>query len=241
MRYILKRLLALAVCLQVLQGPCMTQNTIDFSKSTNLKAVYDAGLRPWGTNETLALTLTDQFIRIILPDARPFDMDVEVCTIGVMAENQLSTVHFNSRPASLSASADKTREVCKALGIPTEELDKAVATFARLGDQTPVPRYWNARIKKGSVEVHVAFKPIFALERTRGVFFVVLTFYEKGKPMKLLTEPIKPPPGYEHLSMEPPSRLKAEEKPLPPRAYASKIRVTSGGRNDPSRRFSVCL
>jgi YD repeat-containing protein len=25
------------------------------------------------------------------------------------------------------------------------------------------------------------------------------------------------------------------------RAYASKIRVTSGGRNDPSRRFSVCL
>lgn len=215
MNKFLNKLLALFFFLQVMLLPSMGQHTIDFSKSTNLKAVYDAGLRPWRfLKEMDDLNLTNESIRIVLPDASPFEMAVDICTLGVMAENQLSRADFSTDMDTLPAAAERTREICRALGIPTEDLDKAIDTFARMGDQSPNPQYWNARIKKGTFDVSVSFKPLFALGKTLGRVYVTLTFHDSSKPMKLLKEPVKPPPGYEHVSMDPPP-LKPKPTQLP--------------------------
>src|SRR5687768_12672169 len=69
----------------------MAQNTIDFSKGTNLKAVYDAGLRPWRVrpDEMRSLKITNQELRLIAPGATSFIFDVEIGNFGLLAGNDL--------------------------------------------------------------------------------------------------------------------------------------------------------
>lgn len=214
-------LLALLL-LELLAGASnsMAQNTIDFSKGTNLKAVYDAGLRPWRVrpDEMRSLKITNQELRVIAPGATSFIFDVEIGNFGLLAGNDLSKAEFISHPMSLSQAAAKAREVCLALNISMAGLEEKVSQFATLGKRTPVPQYWNGRGEKSGTRFDVTLSPLFGFDETRGKVFVAFDFYQRGKPMKFLTEPVKPPPGYEHMSMDPPETNPS--KPFPDPAYS---------------------
>jgi len=205
----------------------MSQNTIDFSKSTNLKAIYDAGLRPWRVrpDEASTLLLTDQHIRVIAPNGKAFSMSVEIGDFDVLLENQLSTADFISQPASLEKALLLAKESCQALGINTTRgdgmgsIDEKAAEFASLGNQTPVPQFWNGRSEINGVRYSVTLHPMFGYKETLAKVYVTLDFYQRGTPMKFLTEPIKPPPGYENVSMEPPPR-DPNQKPFPNPEYS---------------------
>lgn len=224
----------------------VAQNTIDFSRSTNLKAVYDAGLRPWTArpDQTGFLLITDQQVSVVTPNSGKFSMNVEIGNFGLLAANELSSAEFISQPVSISEATAKAREICQALQINMEigagmgGFEEKAAQLARLGNQAPVPQYWNGRSEVNGVRYSVTLYPLFGLHETRGKVFVSLSFTDPGKPMKFLTEPVKPPPGYEHMSMEPPETNSS--KPFPDPAYRfDKIKQrigeskAAGGRASP--------
>lgn len=205
----------------------MAENTIDFSKSTNLKVVYDAGLRPWRVrpDEISNLHITDQSVRVIAPNGAAFTMSVQIGNFGILAENQLSKADFISQPTSLEEALRQAKNVAKALGIDISRgdgmggLDEKASEFAALGDQSAAPQSWRGQSEINGVRYGVTLNPLFGLGETRGKVYVTIDFYERGKPMKFLAEPIKPPPGYENVSMEPPPR-DPNQKPFPNPEYS---------------------
>jgi hypothetical protein len=201
----------------VLAGaPGMAQNTIDFSKGANLKTIYDAGLRPWrvGAEERGMLFITEQKVRILTPGASPFNFDVEIGTFKILAENKLSKADFIGHPMSLLDAKAKAHEVCAALGLSTDGLDQSVSNFLRLGNQSPPPQYWSTYGEINGIRCALTFHPLFGFNETRAKVYVFFDFHKPGEPMKFLSKPITPPPGYEGVSMDPPPR-NPNQKPVP--------------------------
>lgn len=205
----------------------IAENTVDFSKSTNLKAVYDAGLRPWRVrpDEISNLHITDQGVRVIAPNGGSFTMNVQIGDFGVLAGNQLSKADFISQPTSLEEALRQAKEAAKALGIDIARGDgmgglvEKASEFAALGDRSSAPQSWRGQSEINGVRYGVTLNPLFGLRETRGKVYVTLDFYERGKPMKFLTEPIKQPSGYENVSMEPPPP-DPNQKPFPNPEYS---------------------
>jgi hypothetical protein len=202
------------------------ENTIHFDESTNLKAVYDAGLRPWRvrTDERSTLLLTDQQVRIVSPGGGAFSMPVQIGNLGVLADNELGKADFISPPMPLHEAITLTREICGALGIKIGQVDGMVSLeekaneLATMGNKTPDPQFWGGNHFIGRIHYSVHFTPLFGLKETRGKVSVMFQFVDPGKPMKFLDEPIKPPPGYENVSMEAPPR-DPNQKPFPNPEY----------------------
>lgn len=210
----------------------MAENTIDFSKGTNLKTVYDAGLRPWRVrqDEISNLHVAEQNVRVIAPNGGSFTMDVQIGDFGVLAENQLSKADFISQPMPLDRAIKQAKAAAQALGIDVARgdgmggLDQKASEFFALGDQTPSPQSWRGQSEINGVRYGVTLNPLFGLNETRGKVYVTLDFYERGKPMKFLTEPIKPPPGYEHLSMAPPETNPSKLFPNPEYSFENMVK-----------------
>lgn len=89
-------LIAITIC--SMSATTYGENTIDFSKSTHLKVVYDAGLRPWRVrpDEKNSLNLTDQQVRLIAPGTTPFRFDVQIANFSLLAGNEISKADFIS-------------------------------------------------------------------------------------------------------------------------------------------------
>jgi hypothetical protein len=217
----------LLIAILVIKCNLIAQNTIDFSKSTNLKAVYDAGLRPWRVrpDEISNLLITEQQIRVIAPSGNSFVMSLEIGDFAVLAENQLNTADFISHPTSLDKALRLAKDICQSLEISSVRrdgmlsIDEKVSELSSFGNQTPVPQYWSGRSESNGMRYSLTLQPLFGYKETLAKVNVTLDFYQRGKPMKFLTEPIKPPPGYEHMSMEPPPR-DPNQKPFPNPEYS---------------------
>lgn len=207
---------------------CMAQHTIDFTQGANLQQIYEGGLRSWRSKpqEFSSLHVTDENIRIVPPRGRPFELDVEIGTLGILAGNQLSKADFTSQPMTFNQAVTKAREICQAMGIDMakgvgkESFEEKAAQLATLGKQAAAPQYWNGRGKAEGASFGVTLSPLFGWDEIRGKVSVYFNFYEPGKPMKFLTEPVKPPAGYEHMSMEPPETH--PDKPFPDPAFSRK-------------------
>lgn len=212
----------------LLSKSAVAQPTINFSESTNLKAVYDAGLRPWRIrpDESSSLNVTDQTIRVITPSNGQFIFNVEIASFGILTDNQLGSVDFISQPMSLAQAADVLRQVCHALNIDMttgagmEGFEEKLSQMSQFGNQMPAPQYWNGRGMAGEARTSATLRPLFGIRgisEPRGKVIATIIFYEPGMPLRLLTEPVKQPPGYEHISMEKPETN--PERPFPDPAY----------------------
>lgn len=209
------------ICLFGNTSHSLAENMVDFSKGTNLKTIYDAGLRPWRVrpDERSSLKIVNEDLTVVVPNGHSFPINVQIGNISVLEGNELSKVDFVSRPMSLEQAGASAEQACIALGVDTMGLREILSNLARLGDQTPSPQSWNGRGNGDGFRYSVTLSPLFGMNETRGKVFVTLDFYKRGMPMKFLTEPIKPPPGYEHMSMAPPETN--PEKPFPDPAYSA--------------------
>lgn len=186
------------------------ENPIDFSNSDNLKAVYDAGFRPW-RNGPDSCHLDHVNVTIILPEGVQFSLPVEMVDFSVLAENKLSSANFVGEVMSTDETIVKLREICNALNLPTNSLDQFAATFA---DRAAKSVIWNTRGQKGEISVFVSTDRLDFIDHLGAEIYVTLQWKRKGAPMKFLTSPVQPPPGYEHESMAPPG-VKPGQKGFP--------------------------
>jgi hypothetical protein len=103
-------------------------------------------------------------------------------------------------------------------------IDEKASEISTLGNKTPVPQYWNGRSEINGIRYSVTLQPLFGYKETLAKVNVTLDFYQRGKPMKFLTEPIKPPPGYEHMSMEPPATNPSKPFPNPEYSFENMVK-----------------
>lgn len=205
--------------------------TIDFSTGSNLKAVYDAGLRPWriNPNERSILDLVDQRITVIAPGGGKFAMDVEIGSFSVLANHELGAADFVSQPMSLDEASRLVNDVAKALhidvnvGAGMEGLEVKVDQMKRMRHGMPAPQYWNGRGISRGVRTSVSLTPLFGipdLTPVRAKVNAQILFEKPGGITKSFGGPLTPPPGYEDVSMERPPR-DPNQKPFPAPVHES--------------------
>jgi len=176
------------------------ENPIDFSTSDNLKAVYDAGYRPW-RNGFDSCHLDHVKVSVILPENGQFSLSAEMADFSVLAGNQLNSADFIGEVTSTEEAVTKTREICSELGVSTDGLDQAVPTFA---DRTSKASIWGKPGKKGDISIYVTLDLLYFIDHIGAKVYVSLQWKRIGNSMKFLTNPVQPPPGYENASMDPP-------------------------------------
>lgn len=210
--------------------------TIDFSTSSNLKAVYDAGLRPWriNPNERSILDVVDQRITVIAPGGGRFAMDVEIGSFSVLADHELGAADFISQPMSLEEASELLKEVAKALNIDLnvgagmESFEVKLDQMKRMRHGMPAPQYWNGRGISGGVRTSVSLTPLFGipdLTPVRAKVNAQILFEKPGEITKSFGGPLTPPPGYEDVSMERPPR-DPNQKPFPAPVQESTPTIT---------------
>jgi hypothetical protein len=193
--------------------------TLDLSRSQDLLAVYESGLRPFRINPIEhTLRVEEARMEILFPGVKRFELEVSIASLSVMAENKLSSVNLISQMMKLDEAQAVTEQICAAFEMPATGLAEFIA-MVKAARTNPAaapkgsPRSWTSfHIKRAGFHYGISCVPYGGWDFTFATIYISAQFHEKGKPMRFLTEPIKPPPGFEHVSLE--------RVPRPPRRPA---------------------
>lgn len=210
------------------------ENPIDFSSSDNLKAVYDAGFRPWRST-MFSCIVTDKTVSVILPENTQFSLPAQVATFSVLAGDQMSRIELDGEVMSTGEAIAKLREICSALNLPATGFDQFASTFA---DRAPKSTIWNTRGQKGDISIFVSTDRLDFIDHLGAQIYVTLDWKRKGIPPKFPTTPMTPPAGYENESMAqpPPTHNPNPHQPYhSPEEYKAMIdKMKAEGTNAPS-------
>jgi hypothetical protein len=177
------------------------QAPIDFRSGDNLKAVYDAGYRPWRDSPD-SCNLDHVNISVVLPENARLSLKCKMAGFTALTGDQLSGANFLSEFMHTSEAAAKIREVCQSLGISTAGLEQAMAgsNLNSAGISA-----WGGQTQKGGIAIQVILNHFTYVNPIQWKIYVVLQWKHTGIPTKFLTGPIQPPRGYENASMEAPT------------------------------------
>jgi len=213
------------------------RSVLDFRSSHNLKVVFDAGLRPWRVkgleNDTCRIagrTPADVApLEIVLPGGERFDYAIQSADFSVWEGNDVERIDFIGAELDVTEAAGVAKRICTVMGLSRAGLDEWAA---RLGPKKDAGEYaeqvhdrWSCRGGRRGVRFWLGLQPlphfVETLDRVGAQVNITLDWEDwrspdpGGAPVKKhLTEPIKPPPGYEAVSMDPPT-------PRPPPRTAS--------------------
>jgi hypothetical protein len=176
------------------------QHTVDFSKSDDLKDIFDAGLRP---RQYLGLPggceLQHENLKILLPKNTNFDIEIDNAEISVLAGNEIASMDFNCDPQPIAQATAKARKLCQQLGIDTSNFDTYLEARGR-GDFKIHSKPLLANIN--GIKIYVIFDDPSLV---RAGISVDLIWPIPNEKMEFITGPMKPPQGYESFSMAPPA------------------------------------
>jgi hypothetical protein len=173
---------------------------VDLSQSDNLKAFFDAGLRPWRLPglENSDCILQNDNLRIILPGSISFNLQTELVNISVLAGNQLDRLDITCASKPFHDAANDIRKICQDLQISTNGLDDFAAGKRGIA--------WGGIKTINEIFVQVRLQSEPSLSGPMAMLAATIVWHHPDATMKFLTSPIQPPPGYENVSMDPPPR-----------------------------------
>jgi hypothetical protein len=176
------------------------EHTLDLSQSDNLKAFFDAGLRPWRMPglESDECVLMNENLQIILPGKLSFHLQTEMVTISVLVGNQLQHLDITCPSQPMSQAASDIRQICQDLQISTDGLDDFAAGKRGIA--------WGGIKTSGGIMVQVRLQSEPSLSGPAAMITAFIEWKIPNATMRFLTSPIQPPPGYENVSMDPPPR-----------------------------------
>jgi hypothetical protein len=188
----------------------LAADAIDFTKGHNLKEVFDAGVQPWRLQglEGSQCIVTNQEVSFLFTDSKPFSLNAQIATFKVLAGNELTGMDVISEVMPFQDAVNKTQEIYDDLGMDKKPLDDFIAGLGKVVYQR---LYWGGHVQKDDQRIQVTFTPLATPNFDTAKVYVTVDFGPFGQPMKFLTGPIQPPPGYENVSMDPP--------PLTPSAH----------------------
>ena len=178
---------------------------LSLPKEANLKEVFDAGLRPWRVSglEKRMCDIRQSSLSISVAGRGPFDFEVQRGTIHLLQDNVISSIKLTGRSEPIPKAVARIKEICRITGMSSAGLDSIAQSLGNMPD--PDKRWFNTT-RFDNVSVSVTFYPMFALlGTTEAEVWLSVKWHQPAGTMKFLTEPIKPPPGYESETMSPPS------------------------------------
>jgi|GEM_PF-2893517 len=179
---------------------------IDLRKGDDLKVLFDGGVRPWrtpGLDRTHLEVGSSNFV-LILSTGENFSLPVERGTFNVLEGNKLSACELFGQPTRVEEAIALTKKICSAVGVPVSGLDQLAGNLGTTPDPS---KYWTAQnISRGSNSLQITFQPVFGFQGVTASVRVFLGWKRSPSEMHILSEPIKPPSGYEGISLEPPRR-----------------------------------
>lgn len=175
---------------------------VDLSGDRTLLPLFDAGLRPKiipGIDNTCEIRQQRLAMKFV-PDQTPIELDVEYLQILVGAEGQIRGYELRGkRRMTLDAAVVRAGEIMSALGMPTEareELDKWAAKHE--GKWTFLPFRGGGEVAHSIIAIEIM--PSFFPKEPAVIGFHGRRIGADDEPS--LRSPVKPPPGYEGVSME---------------------------------------
>lgn len=178
-------------------------HTVDFSQSSNLKTIFDAGLRPWHLQglENMHCELGNENLKIILPGNVSISIIAGNVDVSVLAGNDLSSFDVFCESEPLDVATKQAKVICQSIGVATNRLDDYIRTLNSPGSKT---LGWAGDTTINGIDVQVRLQLVPSMQGARAEVMATIIWPHPDETMKFLTEPIKPPPGYENISMEPP-------------------------------------
>lgn len=152
--------------------------------------------------------MEEERLGVLFPGAKRFELEASIVSISVMAENKLATVDLISQAMKLDEAQAVTEQVCAAFDVPTTGLAEFMALVKEARTNPAAapkdsPRSWTSfHIKRAGFNYGISCMPYAGWDFTFAKIYISAQFYEKGKPMRFLTEPIKPPHGFENVSLD---------------------------------------
>jgi hypothetical protein len=204
------------------------RHLVDLTAGNTLVVLFDAGLRPTHVpgleSRTCEIDRSDLTIR--LPNGNEFEIDVERASFAVLADNELGDARIFGVDEPVAAAVARVKAIAVAMGLSDDGLDEITENLGSVID--PNKRWHRAR-RIENLTVGVTFYPMFYRRGVEAQTWVQLIWRRAPGTYRFLTEPIQPPPGYEHISMVPtpfPGRRR-EETGIP---TATATRVGTPGR-----------
>ena len=146
----------------------------------------------------LSCTLTEKSISVILPGKNEFSLLTQIATFSVLADDQLGRADFISKVISTDEAVAKIHEICNAYNLSSAGLGERISNS---GGVAPALGNWNTRGNVGNILINVTLDRLTSSEAK---VYVTLDWKREGIPPKFPTTPMKPPAGYENVSMYPP-------------------------------------
>ena len=196
--------------------------TLDFQKGHNLKLVYDAGLRPWKVTNSTCMVGGNGMKditrwKIILPDSESFDCSSNMASFEVLEDFDLARIDFSGvDDMPIKDAAAMTKAVCLSMKIPTTGLDDYVASLdehAKFNEHTPQQaKGWGQRIERDAIRFNITFAMRPFMDHTSAQVNITVEWRDYlpkdwwKAPLKKSIGDLRPPPGYEGVSMAAPPR-----------------------------------
>ncbi len=148
--------------------------------------------------------LGNENLKIILPGNVSMGIIVGNVDISVLAGNELSSFDAFCESEPLEDAAQQAKKICQSIGIATNRLDDYIKALDSPGRKT---LGWAGDATINGIEVQVRLQLVPSMQDARAEVMATIIWPHPDETMKFLTEPIKPPPGYENVSMDPPPRI----------------------------------
>lgn len=184
---------------------------IDFSESDNLKVLFDAGLRPSRVLglESQECEIGTARLAIRLPGSPEFDIDIERASFDILRGNAIASARFFGVDEPVPLAVERVKRICAAMGLSTEGLD---ALVGNLGTAIDPKKRWHRSRRRNGVQASVTFYPMFYRRGVEVQTWVGIQWLRRTGEYHLLEEPIQPPPGYEHVLMDPQTPWRDRER-----------------------------
>jgi len=179
---------------------------IDFRQTDNLKAIFDAGIHPFripGLEDT-ECEFDREKLRVLLPGNLNFSVDSDLCQISVLADNKIISIGLYAPKMKLDDGIEYTRKIANELGMDTKNLDQ---TKIDDGSRDYVDKLsaWTGYLAKVNVEIQLRLHYVHTDYEAFTELYVGVSWDQPGGITHPLMGPIQPPPGYENISMDPPT------------------------------------
>lgn len=175
--------------------------TIDLRGSDTPLPFFEAGVYPRNFRglENYDCELIDKSLRFILPDGKEVEIDAKVTRVGVYENDKISYIQAYTDYISLDEAFEQSAAVHHMIGKDTDGLQ---AYLEKVRENWIYPKAKYGVMTEGNPRLIASFLP--GAYQDRPLRFVIkIEWFRPPPERKVRTIPIKPPPGYEHISMDP--------------------------------------
>lgn len=207
--------------------PRQKGHLVTSSEPITLKELFDGGLRPFRLGTLLCdCMILEGDIEVSHPSAGSFALPVQYASFTLDEDYTVGYLSIYGGYMPIPEAAAKMKEICQIFGLSTDGLEAQMATVE---SRNASLKRWSKNWRSGKATFSFVIDPIAFYDHLSASIEI---FANWERPMKImpLMERIKPPPGYEGVSMDMPA---VGSSGLPP--YPSKPHVPYVERKNDAR------